>query len=367
MNREQNLFFEQWHLPLLPHLTLPSSPLEHFLLCWNEFWSDRAGPIKWNEAFPSKLATLPSTLRDEMNERVEDIVGVQLELSKLRLIPLLLRLYMVSTWCFISCCCSLWWWWRNWKFVDDGTSWESCRGILPFGVNSNDGFPEPKPIELVEFDPISWIDLSRELEWRNWNDLDGWSFLAFGLSKRILWGRGIWIFLHFLTLACPKPVLRRETTLLNLITVSPVSTINFLRWIWSWGWDKRPITLLQLSTAALLAFSTSSMFYPTTKNPNSQNPKPPPPPPTTPLAPAVSPKSQKQKKKTKKKEEKKSTTTSNLQLAISDITKTHLVKSSFPHKENHLQEKPFFFLLKMKSEEFQFNKGPIFVKAWRPR
>jgi hypothetical protein len=53
-------------------------------------------PIKWNES-PSKLDTVPSMLRDEMNDLVDDMVGAQVDPSNLRFIPLLLLEYTLST------------------------------------------------------------------------------------------------------------------------------------------------------------------------------------------------------------------------------------------------------------------------------
>ncbi|CAA6659002.1 unnamed protein product [Spirodela intermedia] len=43
-------------------------------------------------------------LREEMNDLVDDIVGVQLEPSSLRFMLLLLLLY-TSEWRFMCCCC----------------------------------------------------------------------------------------------------------------------------------------------------------------------------------------------------------------------------------------------------------------------
>ena len=42
------------------------------------------------------LATLPSILKEEMKDLVDDMVGVQLELSKFKLMPLLFFLDNVS-------------------------------------------------------------------------------------------------------------------------------------------------------------------------------------------------------------------------------------------------------------------------------
>ena len=196
------------------------------------------------------------------------MVGVQLELSKFRLMPLLFLRYIISACCFICCCwsnnlCCCCCCWRKWYWCADGVSW---RGPFPLELNSKEGLP--KHNVLLTFEPISWIGFSEKLDWRNCRFLGWWSVLQSGLSKKMLWGKGIWTLLGILTLAWPTLELRIETTFLNLDTASPVSTIKFLHWTWSWGWDKRFRILWLLSTAALLASSTSSILTP---NPKPKN------------------------------------------------------------------------------------------------
>jgi len=69
--------------------------------------------------------------------------------------------------------------------------------------------------------------------------------------------------LENLPLACPllPPLLRRAVTFLNLAQASPVSEAMLLSRAGSccWDWESRVSTRWQLSTAALLATSTSSM------------------------------------------------------------------------------------------------------------
>lgn len=119
------LLFEQWHLPVVAHLPLPSSPLpvHRRLGARCAFTGSLAAgpPIKWNGGFPSKLATLPSILSDDMNDLADDIVPVRLGLSNFRLIPLLLLLNISA--CSFCCCC-----WNgylcavapNWNCIDNG-------------------------------------------------------------------------------------------------------------------------------------------------------------------------------------------------------------------------------------------------------
>ena len=69
--------------------------------------------------------------------------------------------------------------------------------------------------------------------------------------------------LENLPLACPvlPPLPRRAVTFLNLAQASPITEATLLSRAGSccWDWESRVSTRWQLSTAALLATSTSSM------------------------------------------------------------------------------------------------------------
>jgi hypothetical protein len=64
-------------------------------------------PIKWNEEdLASRLATLPSMLREDMKDLADDIVPVAaLGLSNFRLIPLILLLLLNISACIFCCWC----------------------------------------------------------------------------------------------------------------------------------------------------------------------------------------------------------------------------------------------------------------------
>ena len=90
------------------------------------------------------------------------------------------------------------------------------------------------------------------------------------LSKKPFWLKNPIGFLlpESLPLACPPlpppllagpPLLRRETTFLNLAHASPVSEAMLLSRAGSCCWESKASTLWQLSTAALFATSTSSI------------------------------------------------------------------------------------------------------------
>jgi hypothetical protein len=85
------------------------------------------------------------------------------------------------------------------------------------------------------------------------------------LSKKPVWFKNPigFLLLESLTLACPPPpmppLLRRETTFLNLAHASPVSAAMLLSRAGSCCWESKASTPWQLSTAALFAASTSSM------------------------------------------------------------------------------------------------------------
>jgi len=111
------LLFEQWHLPVVAHLPVPSCPLPVHLRLGTRFASAESlatgAPTKWNGRFPSKLATLPSILKDDMNDLADDIVPAPplgLGLSNFRLIPLLLLLNISAcSFCREGC------WWNGYR------------------------------------------------------------------------------------------------------------------------------------------------------------------------------------------------------------------------------------------------------------
>ena len=254
------------------HLPLPSSPLPvHRRLGahWRTFSGSLAAgpPSKRIGGFPSKLATLPSMLREDMKDLGDEIVPAPpLGLSNFRLIPLLL---LLNIWACKFCCCC----WNgylcavapNWNCTDNGwtifggPNWwalllleltksrlRGCGGAPTWGRSC--------AAEAADGDGVGALP-----------DMSIPNGVLLLLSKKPFWLKNPtgFLLLENLPLACPPlpppPLLRRETTFLNLAQASPVSEAMLLSRAGSCCWESKASNLWQLSTAALLAASTSSM------------------------------------------------------------------------------------------------------------
>lgn len=158
----------------------------------------------------------------------------------------------MSAWNFICCC-----WWRcSLCIICCWRNWWRCEGLVRKFCFSRKIFWENWR-EFPGFESVSGIGFSGKLVGSSWRGFGGKFVWWFGLSRKMFWGKDGLNFFNFLTLPWPRLPLRRETTLLNLNTAS---TIRALFWTWSWEWHKRVRTLWQLSTADLLASSTTSML-----------------------------------------------------------------------------------------------------------
>lgn len=189
-------------------------------------------------------------LKDGMN-LVDDMVGACVEPSNVRHVPLLLIEYL-SVWKFL---CGGWKWticiccWGSWTLCD-GLGFEMFGGTL-FWEGSR---------EFLDFESISWIGFSERLVGSTLGGFGEGIVPVWGLSRKMCWGKDVSNIFDFLTLLCSKPPSRTDTTLWNINTTSSVCTIKLLRWVRSFGWLKRLRNLWHFSTAALLVFSTPSIF-----------------------------------------------------------------------------------------------------------